>query len=122
MERREIPDQITSYFVGLRVHGIAMILDWEENIGFIEMEPFEIHWSLDKVQHVTDSEFKECLEGLINDNGFGCRKLLGAHCYIEGQYTNGTRIYIDDLYVSKNKKLTEKDCEKFEQFENKHAF
>ena len=72
----------------MKVTGFTKIIDWYNNKGIIELDPF-----------IVDNK-KEIFKNL-NDNGFGCKKIIGGYIYIDdkGPY------YVNEKTVRKVKKL-----------------
>ena len=69
------------------------------------MEPIYIE------QAVKDAEaLYDLIREDLNDNGFGCEKILGAHVDIYAVYSNrdvytSTKVYIEHLWLDKDKDI-----------------
>jgi hypothetical protein len=68
---------ISLKLVGYRIEGTTKLKDWYGQIGYIEMKKVDIT-SIDNTEDVWMS--------FVNDNGFGCQEILGAHLLIYELY------------------------------------
>jgi hypothetical protein len=100
-----IPDTITLNHMGYNVTGTVAINLWGGETAYIDMKPIYIE------QAVKDAEalYDLIREGL-NDNGFGCERILGAHVDIYAVYSNqdvytSTKVYIGHLWLDKDKDI-----------------
>ena len=67
------------------------------------MKPFDI----DATDISNEDELNEIIKSLINDNGFGCKSIMGAFIVLYANYSNediytGTKIYVKDYYLNKD--------------------
>lgn len=98
-----IKDKIELHFVGYQVEGEAVLEHWGGETGFIQMKPFNI----DADDISSEDELNEIIKSLINDNGFGCQRIMGAFIVLYAVYSNqdvytGTKIYVKNYYLNKD--------------------
>lgn len=98
-----IKDKIELSFVGYHVEGEAVLQHWGGDTGFIQMKPFNI----DADDISSEDELNEIIKSLINDNGFGCERIMGAFIVLYAVYSNqdvytGTKIHVKDYYLNKD--------------------
>lgn len=98
-----IKDKIELRFVGYQVEGEAVLEHWGGETGFIQMKPFNI----DADDISSEDELNEIIKSLINDNGFGCQRIMGAFIVLYTVYSNqdvytGTKIYVKNYYLNKD--------------------
>ena len=89
-------------FSGYEVTGFAAIRCWDDSDGIIEMKPFFV----DPADIKNEYEFEDKLKSLLNDNGFGCKDIIGAYVDIFASYclpgcNNTFEIWTEDRYVEK---------------------
>ena len=70
--------QITCNRIGFKVCGTAPLGLWGGGHGSITMKPVTIHTD----RELTEDQIKSC----INDNGFGCETIFGAHIFVYELY------------------------------------
>jgi hypothetical protein len=89
-------------FSGYEVTGFAAIRCWDDSDGIIKMKPFFV----DSENIHNEYEFEDKLKSLLNDNGFGCKDIIGAYVNIFASYclpggVNTFEIWTEDRYVEK---------------------
>lgn len=89
-------------FSGYEVTGFAAIRCWDDSVGIIKMNPFFV----DPEDIQNEYEFEDKLKSLLNDNGFGCKDIIGAYVNIFASYclpggVNTFEIWTEDRYVEK---------------------
>ena len=94
--------KIEMLFYNYLVSGVAVIRCWDDSIGTIQMKNFNIN--PDDLK--SDDELEEVIKSLLNDNGFGCKDIIGAYIDIFASYINvGTAgtydIWVKDMYIEK---------------------
>jgi hypothetical protein len=98
-----IKDKIELRFTGYHVEGEAVLQHWSGGTGFIQMKPFDV----DASNISNEDELNEIIKSLINDNGFGCQRIMGAFIVLFAKYSNedelaGTKIHVKDYYLNKD--------------------
>ena len=82
--------------IGYRINGTTKLKDWYGNIGYIEMEDVTFN-------HLpTDVEILENL----NDNGFGCEKILGGKVSLYELYEDEHKVLLKREFIGS---FTEED-------------
>jgi hypothetical protein len=100
-----IPDTIELQHIGYNVTGTAAINLWGGETAFIDMGPICIEQTVKD-----DKELYDLIREHLNDNGFGCERILGAHVDIYAVYSNrdvytSTKVYIEHLWLDKDKDI-----------------
>lgn len=93
---------LTLNFCGYVVKGAAVLQNWDDSIGAIKMNEFVIDEPVESKEELYD-----VIRSLMNDNGFGCRSILGAHVNIYAAYSNdevynGSYVFIESLFLDKD--------------------
>ena len=94
--------KIELLFYNYLVSGEAVIQHWDDSIGIIRMKNFNIN--PDDLK--SSDEFEEVIKSLLNDNGFGCKDIIGAYVNIFASYINvgnaGTYdMWVKDMFIEK---------------------
>jgi hypothetical protein len=79
--------ELVCRFEHYEVSGYALILDWSGNIGFIEMKRF-------CVKSYSD------IESGLNDNGFGCQRMIACFASVYACYEYGAKKFADNIYFN----------------------
>ena len=93
-----------------KVTGIALVVDWYFERGYIDFTPFTV----EPHEFDTDDELNERIVERINDGQFGTQKIIGAACDIEAVYVDSfsgstlTRHIKTEVY-DKDEKLTDEE-------------
>jgi hypothetical protein len=98
-----IKDKIEMHFTGYHVEGEAVLQHWGGETGFIKMKPFDI----DASNISNEDELNEIIKSLINDNGFGCQRIMEAFIVLYPKYSNedklaSTKIHVKEYYLNKD--------------------
>lgn len=94
--------KIELQFYNYLVSGVAVIQCWDDFIGTIQMKNFNIN--PDDLK--SSDEFEEIIKSLLNDNGFGCKEIIGAYVNIFASYINVGNtgkydMWVKDMFIEK---------------------
>lgn len=95
-----MPEKMELSLTGYYITGTAVIMLWGGGTSAIKMESFEI----DSANIESEEEFDEIIKSLLNDNGFGCERILGAYVRVYAKYTNNNtsaKVFACDKYIEK---------------------
>jgi hypothetical protein len=92
-----------------QIRGAALIHTWCDNRSAIKMAPFDI--DANGIQ--SETEFVNIIESQLNDNGFGCKSIIGAFVEVWTVYTGfntQAKQFAKDMFVIKpGESLSEKE-------------
>ena len=92
-----------------QIRGTALIHNWCDDRSAIKMKTFDI----DAKGIQSETEFVEIIESLLNDNGFGCKAIIGAFVEVWTVYTGfntQAKQFAKDMFVTKpGESLSEKE-------------
>jgi len=91
---------ITVEKIGYIIKGYAVLTDWYNQRGYIEMKPF-------RIKKLTSKQLKEGL----NDNGFGCQSIDGAEVHVYEEYERGVEELVDSKFINLSK-MSKKEIKK----------
>lgn len=91
------------------IRGTALINTWCDTRSAIKMKTFDIDANGIK----SETEFVDIIESLLNDNGFGCKAIIGAFVEVWSVYTGfntEAKQFAKDMFVTKTgESLSEKE-------------
>ena len=93
-------------FKDYEVTGYALILTWGGTLGFIEMKKFHAN------------SYSDIINGL-NDNGFGCQRMIACFASVYACYEYGAKKFADDIYfnmIDNSKAVESKYLEMYDRF------
>ena len=92
-----------------QIRGTALIHTWSDCRSAIKMKTFDIKANGIK----TETEFVDIIESQLNDNGFGCKAIIGAFVEVWSVYTGfntQAKQFAKDMFVIKpGESLSEKE-------------
>ena len=83
-----------------QIRGAALIYTWCDVRSAIKMKTFDI----DAKGIQSEKEFVDIIESLLNDNGFGCKAIIGAFVEVWAVYTGfntQAKQFAKDMFVIK---------------------
>ena len=83
-----------------QIHGTALIHTWGDVRSAIKMKTFDI--DTNGIQ--SEQEFVDIIESQLNDNGFGCKTIIGAFVEVWAVYTGfntQAKQFAKDMFVIK---------------------
>lgn len=92
-----------------QIRGTALIHTWGDVRSAIKMKTFDI----DANRIKSEKEFIDIIESQLNDNGFGCKAIIGAFVEVWAVYTGfntQAKQFAKDMFVIKlGESLSEKE-------------
>lgn len=92
-----------------QIRGTALIHTWCDDRSVIKMKTFDI--DANGIQ--SEKEFVDIIESRLNDNGFGCKTIIGAFVEVWTVYTGfntQAKQFAKDMFVIKSgESLSEKE-------------
>lgn len=92
-----------------QIRGTALVHTWSECRSAIKMKTFDIDANGIK----SEAEFVDIIVSLLNDNGFGCKAIIGAFVEVWSVYTGfntQAKQFAKDMFVIKpGESLSEKE-------------
>lgn len=92
-----------------QIRGTALINTWSDVRSVIKMNTFDI--DANGIQ--SEDEFVHVIESLLNDNGFGCKAIIGAFVEVWAVYSGfntEAKQFAKDMFVIKSgESLSEKE-------------
>jgi hypothetical protein len=83
-----------------QIRGTALIHTWCDDRSAIKMKTFDIDANGVK----SETEFEDIIKSLLNDNGFGCKAIIGAFVEVWAVYTGfntQAKQFAKDMFVIK---------------------
>jgi hypothetical protein len=112
---KPIYPNITLNFDHYYVRGTALIHNWCDDRSCVKMKSFEV--PADGLQ--SENEVTDIIVSLLNDNGFGCKAIIGAFVEIWAIYTGfntDAKQFVKDMIVTKpGETMSEKEKDFIEQ-------
>lgn len=109
-EDKPIEAEIKLSLENYEIHGEAIITSWDDTVGSIKMNKFEI-----PAEGISsDEEFKNIIISLLNDGKFGAKDIKGAYVEVYAKYSGITtaKFPVTEFFVEKpGFKLSEKERE-----------
>ena len=100
VDSKQIHPNIALNFDRYYVRGTALIENWGGSRSCVKMKSFDV--PADGLQ--AENEITDIIISLLNDNGFGCKAIIGAFVEVWAVYTGfntEAKTFVKDMIVTK---------------------